>query len=76
MELLLQWGFQIDTKDGKGRSPLAYAIEFDQPSIARHLLRRGACSGSQHDNERLLLSTRLQSKCASDPELVRILMNL
>lgn len=40
LELLLQAGAHVDAADVMRRTPLMYAVLYDQPDQAKHLLRR------------------------------------
>lgn len=71
-ELLLQAGAHIDAVDVMRRTPLMYAVLYDQPEVARLLLRRGAaCTRDRHGlTAAQLAAGRL---CSRDAELAALL---
>jgi len=74
VELLLQNGAHIDSRDVFGRTPLMYAVLFDWPEVAKLLLRRGAAGGIR---DRMGMSaiqwTQEQERCRRDTELAALL---
>lgn len=74
VELLLQNGAHIDSRDVFGRTPLMYAVLFDWPEVAKLLLRRGAAGGVR---DRMGMSaiqwTQEQKRCMRDSELAALL---
>lgn len=71
--------FQLDALDGSGRSALMYALHFDNPSSVKMLLKYGAnkdITDFQGDTPLAWLRAHGKStlKCASDPDLLRLLI--
>lgn len=71
-ELLLQAGANIDSVEVLRRSPLMYAILYDRPALACHLLRRGAAASRDRHG---LTAAQLAAgrDCARDPDLAALL---
>lgn len=77
--LLVSGKFQVDALDGSGRSALMYALHFDNPASAKLLLKHGACKNItdfQGDTPLTWLRAhgKASLKCASDPDLLRLLI--
>lgn len=77
--LLVSGKFQLDALDGSGRSALMYALHFDNPSSVKMLLKYGAnkdITDFQGDTPLAWLRAHGKStlKCASDPDLLRLLI--
>ncbi|GAB4819632.1 hypothetical protein N2152v2_006678 [Parachlorella kessleri] len=73
LELLLQSGARLDSRDVFGRSPLAYAVLYDQPAAARLLLRRGAAAGARDRSGRSAAQLAEGRACGRDSELLALL---
>ncbi|PRW20973.1 ADP-ribosylation factor GTPase-activating AGD3-like [Chlorella sorokiniana] len=72
VELLLQAGANIDAVEVLRRTPLMYAILYDRPALACHLLRRGAAASRDRHG---LTAAQLAAgrDCARDPDLAALL---
>jgi hypothetical protein len=72
--LLLSGKFSVDSLDASGRSPLMYAIFFDNPGVAKILIKHGAKTfAADFEGATPLHWLRNGAKslrCASDPDLV------
>lgn len=76
VELLLQWGADIDARDVFGRTPLMYAVLYDFPEVAKLLLRRGAAGGDRDWTGRSALQIAMggtNTRCERDSELAAML---
>lgn len=77
--LLVSGKFQLDDLDASGRSALMYALHFDNPASAKLLLKHGAnkdITDFHGDTPLTWLRAHGKStlKCASDPDLLRLLI--
>ncbi|KAI7840581.1 hypothetical protein COHA_005734 [Chlorella ohadii] len=71
-ELLLQAGANIDAVEVMRRTPLMYAVLYDRPQLACHLLRRG--SAASRDRRGLTAAQLAAGRmCARDPDLAALL---
>ena len=71
--------FQLDALDGSGRSALMYSLHFDNPDSAKILLKHGANKDmTDFNGDSPLTWLRSHGKssltCASDPDLLRMLI--
>ena len=73
LELLLQHSAPLDGRDVFGRTPLMYAVLYDQPAVAKLLLRRGAASGIHDRTGRTALQLAAGRRCDRDPDLAALL---
>lgn len=77
--LVMSGKFQLDALDGSGRSALMYALHFDNPDSAKILLKHGANKDmTDFNGDSPLTWLRSHGKssltCASDPDLLRMLI--
>ncbi len=70
VELLLQSGAKMDARDVFGRTPLIYAVVYDQPAAAKMLLRRGAATGARDRTGRSAAQLAAGRECGRDRELM------
>ncbi|PPR91979.1 hypothetical protein GOBAR_AA28706 [Gossypium barbadense] len=74
LELLLQFGADINMRDFHGRTPLHHCVALGNNSLAKHLLRRGAKSSITDEGGLSALERAMEKGAIKDEELF-ILLN-
>ncbi|KAL5983126.1 ADP-ribosylation factor GTPase-activating protein agd4 [Asimina triloba] len=73
LELLLQFGADINARDFHGRTPLHHCIFKRNNSFAKYLLRRGACPSIQDGGGLSALERTMEMGAITDEELFILL---
>ncbi|XVF03031.1 hypothetical protein REPUB_Repub04eG0225500 [Reevesia pubescens] len=73
VELLLQFGADINMQDFHGRTPLHHCISMENNPLAKHLLRRGARSSIKDGGGLSALERAMEKGAITDEELFILL---
>ncbi|XVF43426.1 hypothetical protein PTKIN_Ptkin02bG0039200 [Pterospermum kingtungense] len=73
LELLLQFGADINMRDFHGRTPLHHCISIGNNTLAKHLLRRGAKSSIKDGGGFSALERAMEKGAITDEELFLLL---
>lgn len=74
LELLLQFGADINMRDFHGRTPLQHCISKGNNQLAKFLLRRGASASIKDDGGLTALERAMEMGAITDEELFILLM--